>query len=55
MVFLQTETYLNVELKSTTIIVFRLPKFVYDGNGAPYHTVPAATPLQGGNVVVHLQ
>ena len=28
---------------------------VYDSNGVPYHNVPAATPLQGGNVVVHLQ
>jgi hypothetical protein len=27
---------------------------VYASNGVPYHTVPAATPLQGGNVVVHL-
>jgi hypothetical protein len=25
----------------------------YDSNGVPYHTVPAATALQGGNVVVH--
>jgi len=27
---------------------------VYASNGVPYHTVPGATPLQGGNVVVHL-
>jgi len=26
---------------------------VYDSSGAPYHSVPAATALQGGNVVVH--
>jgi hypothetical protein len=26
---------------------------VYDSSGAPYHSVPAGTPLQGGNVVVH--
>lgn len=28
---------------------------VYDTSGVPYHSVPAGTPLQGGNVVVHLQ
>ena len=28
---------------------------VYDTSGVPYHSVPAATPLQGGNVVVHSQ
>jgi hypothetical protein len=28
---------------------------VYANNGVPYHTVPSATPLQGGNVVVHLR
>jgi Putative Ig domain/Bacterial Ig-like domain (group 3) len=26
---------------------------VYNTGGIPYHSVPAATPLQGGNVVVH--
>ena len=26
---------------------------VYDSSGVPYHSVPAGTPLQGGNVVVH--
>ena len=28
---------------------------VYDTSGVPYHSVPAGTPLQGGNVVVHSQ
>jgi hypothetical protein len=28
---------------------------VYDSSGVPNHAVPAGTPLQGGNVVVHLQ
>jgi hypothetical protein len=26
---------------------------VYDSSGVPYHSVPAGTLLQGGNVVVH--
>ncbi len=26
---------------------------VYDSSGVPYHSIPAGTPLQGGNVVVH--
>jgi hypothetical protein len=26
---------------------------VYDSSAVPYHAVPAGTPLQGGNVVVH--
>ena len=28
---------------------------VYDPSGVPYHSVAAGTPLQGGNIVVHLQ
>jgi hypothetical protein len=40
-------------LSGTTGKQFSL--MVYDTSGVPYHSVPAGTPLQGGNVVVHSQ